>query len=128
MSSISRQLSELGKLFQVNEYFYTLPIADNTVQVAQKNALRWALLFAPGFGPAGSVALSTDQNGPFAGQGLPCSQTIQGQQIAPGIIGLDFRNWGPLVQSAWWLGWYSGSSRTGPNNITVWEVTLLTGS
>ena len=122
MSSLSQALSDLGPLFEVRETFIG-PITATEVQLCTKNPLRWALTF--GVNPPLNVLLfaSTIPGNPTQAKGLLVAASNASQIVFVRSPELSFRQWGPLVQQAW----YGGGVSTQQQNWTVMEVLLVPG-
>lgn len=121
MSSLSKDLSDLGPLFQVVES-QIVQAGVKQVVLAQSNPLRWSILISPPTNDGNYYYVSTQPGIVANGQGI-------GVAGAPGTGGavwknldLNYRDSGPVVQQSW----YGGGSSAPTNSVwTVIEVLLV---
>lgn len=111
MSELTLELSALAGGWQVVETD-VVGAAGETIQVAQANPLRWAILFNPPTTP-GTVTLSTKAN----------VKPGHGMQLTAGgaPVILSYRQVGGLVQVAW----FGVNTAGGAAEVVVTEILAI---
>lgn len=125
MSSLSRELADLGPLFQVQETLVTQGAGAAEVTLCGTDARRWALFVSVPNTSGNAFTVSTVPGHVSKGGGL---QLVSGQTGGGGHferLELDFRRYGTAVQGAWYGGIPGGVGPSGPIVWTVLEILLL---
>lgn len=127
MSSLSKELSALGSLFQVTETLVTQAPSKASVSLCLYNPLRWALLMliATGSMPQPGIALSAATLLAGGGMLLTPQAGVAGGGTLPATFW--FRDHGPLAQQQWFGGAVGGALPSSNVVWTVYEVLLLPG-
>lgn len=127
ISSLSKELSALGPLFQVTERIVTLTAQDTSVTLCTANALRWALRIAAISSGTVPVFAAMNLAAIVASGGWPLVVPGGGADGTAIPFSLNVRQDGILTQQLWIGGQAGGASPVGAIVFTVWEVSLVPG-
>lgn len=125
MSALSRALSDLGPLLQVQESLVTQPAGTKEVQLCAANALRWGLLIAPAFANNTILAISTVPGNVSLGAGIIVQCTTVGGSVLSLQSHFNTRQHGTLPQKTWYGGIASAGVVGFSFAWTVIEIILL---
>lgn len=112
MSELTQELSALAGQWIARQTFVAVPVSPSTAQLVTANPLRWALWLGVDTSSVNglfTLALSADISATGA---MNVGNTNQ-------PILLSYRQWGGLVQQAWF-----GAGNSGPATINVIELLL----
>lgn len=127
MSLLSRELSDLGPLFNVLESVVTQTSSQTEIILCSANALRYAVIISPPTSPAERYAVSTVTGNIALGGGRSLGVSSGAGGVGSQVAEWDTKKYGPLPQRTLYGGIQGGAAPPTTVQWGVIEILLVPG-
>lgn len=124
MSSLSRELAQLGTLFEVRETLVTRNPVGGAQLLVPSDPRRWKIIICVPSSVVHDYYVATNPTTINQGGGYPVTRVVAAGIYTPHPFEADFRSDGAIVQQAWYGAALNGSGVADSFVWTIFEVLL----
>lgn len=124
MSSLSRDLAQLGTLFEVRETLVARVAIGGAQLLVPSDPRRWKIIISVPSSVTHDYYVASNPTTINQGGGYPVSRIVATGIYTPYPFEAHFREDGALVQQAWYGAALNGSGVSDSFNWTIFEVLL----